>query len=161
MDRLVWAHAKYLNAQIDAGVQAVQLFDSWVGCLNEADYREFVMPHMHALIHAIKPGVPIIHFGTNTATILKAIKQAGGDVIGLDWRVDLGRGLAGIGARCGCAGQFRSGGIVRHAGQNSQAGSDDPRQGWRPAGHIFNLGHGILPTRRSIMRSHLSTRFMT
>ncbi|HOW70940.1 MAG TPA: uroporphyrinogen decarboxylase [Phycisphaerae bacterium] len=145
MDRLVCDHAKYLNAQIDAGVQAVQLFDSWVGCLNEADYREFVMPHMHALIHAIKPGVPIIHFGTNTATILKAIKQAGGDVIGLDWRVDLAEAWQELGHDVAVQGNFDP--VVLFATPariRKQAQVILDQAAGRP-GHIFNLGHGILP----------------
>lgn len=145
MDRLVWAHVKYLNAQIDAGVQAVQLFDSWVGCLNEADYREFVMPHMHALIHAIKPGVPIIHFGTNTATILRAIKQAGGDVIGLDWRVDLAEAWQELGHDVAVQGNFDP--VVLFATPariRKQVQAILDKAGGR-VGHIFNLGHGILP----------------
>lgn len=145
MDRLVWAHAKYLNAQIDAGVQAVQLFDSWVGCLNEADYREFVMPHMHTLMHAIRPGVPIIHFGTNTATILRAIKEAGGDVIGLDWRVNLAEAWQELGHDVAVQGNFDP--VVLFATPariRKQVQVILDQAGGRP-GHIFNLGHGILP----------------
>jgi len=126
-------------------VQAVQLFDSWVGCLNESDYREFVMPHMHALIHAIKPGVPIIHFGTNTATILRAIKQAGGDVIGLDWRVDLAEAWQELGHDVAVQGNFDP--VVLFATPariRKQVQAILDKAGGR-VGHIFNLGHGILP----------------
>ena len=81
------ALVKYLNAQIAAGAQAVQLFDSWVGCLSPDDYREFVLPHTQSVIRGVTPGVPVIHFGTGTATLLELMREAGGDVIGLDWRV--------------------------------------------------------------------------
>jgi hypothetical protein len=81
--------ARYLEGQIAAGAQAVQLFDSWVGALAPDDYREYVLPHTRAVIQALTPGVPVIHFGTGTAGLLPALREAGGDVIGLDWRVDL------------------------------------------------------------------------
>src|ERR1043165_4388662 len=91
------ALAKYLNAQIEAGAQAVQLFDSWVGCLSPDDYREFVLPHTQSVIRTVKPGVPVIHFGTGTAALLELMREAGGDVIGLDWRVRLDEGWQPIG----------------------------------------------------------------
>ncbi|HSV07200.1 MAG TPA: uroporphyrinogen decarboxylase, partial [Candidatus Binatus sp.] len=89
MERLTTTIAAYLNAQIAAGADAVQLFDSWVGCLAPADYRAHVLPHMRALIDAIRPGTPVIHFGTGTAGLLEAMRAGGGDVIGVDWRIDL------------------------------------------------------------------------
>ena len=79
----------YLNAQIAAGAQAVQLFDSWVGCLSPEDYRRYALPYSRQVIRALTPGTPVIHFGTQTGTFLESIREAGGDVIGLDWRVDL------------------------------------------------------------------------
>src|SRR4026208_380823 len=91
------ALAKYLNAQIAAGAQAVQLFDSWVGCLSVDDYREYVLPHTREVIRNVTPGVPVIHFGTGTATLLELMREAGGDVIGLDWRVRLDDGWRRIG----------------------------------------------------------------
>src|SRR6266852_2281973 len=95
---------KYLNAQIAAGAQAVQLFDSWIGCLGPDDYREYVLPHMRTALAAIAAaGVPVIHFGTGTSALLELMRDAGGDVIGLDWRVDLaeawGRLGPGVGVR--------------------------------------------------------------
>ena len=90
MERLAAITADYLNAQIAAGAQAVQLFDSWVGTLSPADYRQFVLPASRAVIARLAPGVPVIHFGVGTATLLPLMKEAGGDVIGLDWRVELG-----------------------------------------------------------------------
>src|SRR5213075_3032322 len=91
------ALAKYLNAQIDAGAQAVQLFDSWVGCLSPDDYREYVLPHTQRVIRNVTPGVPVIHFGTGTAGLLGLMKEAGGDVIGLDWRVRLDEAWSRLG----------------------------------------------------------------
>jgi uroporphyrinogen decarboxylase len=89
MELLVHITADYLNLQVDAGASAVQLFDSWVGSLGPDDYRRFVLPHTAALISKVKPGVPVIHFGTITGNLLELMREAGGDVIGLDWRVDL------------------------------------------------------------------------
>src|SRR5258705_13245397 len=83
--------SKYLNAQIEAGAQAVQLFDSWVGCLSPDDYREFVLPHTRSVVQDIKPGVPVIHFGTGTNALLELMREAGGDVIGIDWRWRIGK----------------------------------------------------------------------
>src|SRR6185503_20107618 len=97
MAKLVRALTGYINAQIDAGAEAVQLFDSWVGSLAPGDYRARVMPHMRQLIGGIRPGTPVIHFGTGTAGLLECMRAAGGDVIGLDWRVDLDAGWARLG----------------------------------------------------------------
>ncbi|MGH3055752.1 MAG: uroporphyrinogen decarboxylase, partial [Gaiellaceae bacterium] len=97
MRRLATAVTAYLNAQIAAGADAVQLFDSWVGCLAPDDYRRFVLPHMRTVISGITPGVPIIHFGTGTAGLLELMREAGGNVIGLDWRIDLAEGWQRIG----------------------------------------------------------------
>jgi uroporphyrinogen decarboxylase len=89
MTKLVDSLVIYLNEQVAAGAQAVQLFDSWVGCLSPHDYREFVLPHTRQVIQRIASGTPVIHFGTGTNTLLELMKEAGGDVIGLDWRVEL------------------------------------------------------------------------
>jgi uroporphyrinogen decarboxylase len=136
---------KYLNAQIDAGTQAVQLFDSWVGCLGPQDYREFVLPHTREVIQSIRPGVPVIHFGTGTAALLELMSEAGGQVIGLDWRIKLDDGWKRIGAEKAVMGNldpvtlFSSPEVIR-----SHAKRIIDEAGGRP-GHIFNLGHGILP----------------
>src|SRR5207249_785221 len=90
MTRLGDITADYVNGQIAAGAQAVQLFDSWVGTLSPADYRDGVLPYSRRLIQRLTPGVPVIHFGTGTAGLLHLMKAAGGDVIGLDWRVEIG-----------------------------------------------------------------------
>ena len=139
------ALAKYLNAQIAAGAQAVQLFDSWVGCLSPDDYREFVLPHTQSVIRNVTPGVPVIHFGTGTATLLELMREAGGDVIGLDWRVRLDEGWRRIGHDVAVMGNLDP--VVLFADQDvirAQARKILAQAGGR-AGHIFNLGHGILP----------------
>src|SRR5215203_1648341 len=136
---------KYLNAQIAAGAQAVQLFDSWVGCLSPDDYREFVLPHSRNVIRGVTPGVPVIHFGTGTATLLELMREAGGDVIGLDWRVRLDEGWRRVGQDVAVMGNLDP--VVLFAKQavlRAQAKKILEQAEGRP-GHIFNLGHGILP----------------
>ena len=137
--------SKYLNAQIEAGAQAVQLFDSWVGCLSPDDYREFVLPHTRAVIQGIQPDIPVIHFGTGTASLLELMSEAGGNVVGLDWRVPLDDGWQRVGKSKAVMGNldpvtlFSSQDVIRaHTKRilNQAAGR---------SGHIFNLGHGILP----------------
>jgi uroporphyrinogen decarboxylase len=136
---------KYLNAQIDAGAQAVQLFDSWVGCLSPDDYREFVLPHTRSIVENITPGIPVIHFGTGTGTLLELMREAGGDVMGLDWRVRLDEAWLRVGDDRAVMGNLDP--IVLFANQDqirSQAKRILQQAAGRP-GHIFNLGHGILP----------------
>jgi uroporphyrinogen decarboxylase len=144
MDVLVDASAAYLNGQVAAGAQALQLFDSWVGVLSRDDYRVFVLPHTRRLIAALTPHVPVIHFGTGTAALLPLMREAGGDVIGLDWRVDLDAGWAAVGHDRAVQGNLDP--VLLLA---PPARFRDPvkailaRAGGRP-GHIFNLGHGVL-----------------
>jgi uroporphyrinogen decarboxylase len=136
---------KYLNAQIEAGAQAVQLFDSWVGALSPDDYHEFVLPHTRAVIESIKPGVPVIHFGTGTAALLELMREAGGDVIGLDWRVRLDDAWRRVGDDVAVMGNLDPVALFAEpAVLRSQAKRVLDQAGGRP-GHIFNLGHGILP----------------
>jgi uroporphyrinogen decarboxylase len=138
--------ADYLAAQIEAGAQALQVFDSWVGALGPADYGEFVAPHMRRIFEALRPlGVPVIHFGTGTATILADMRAAGGDVIGVDWRVRLDEAWAAIGEDRGIQGNLDPA-LLLGPVERMLAGAADVlgRAGGRP-GHIFNLGHGILP----------------
>jgi uroporphyrinogen decarboxylase len=135
---------RYLNAQIAAGAQAVQLFDSWVGCLSPSDYREYVLPHTRSIIENITPNVPVLHFGTGTATLLELMRDAGGDVIGLDWRVDLREAWERLGD-VAVMGNLDP--VALFAGQDfirAQAKQILARADNRP-GHIFNLGHGIMP----------------
>lgn len=136
---------EYLNMQIDAGAHAVQLFDSWVGCLSPHEYRRFVQPYSRQVISAIKPGVPVIHFGTMTGSLLPDMRDAGGDIIGLDWRVELDTEWQRLGDGVGVQGNldpvllFTTPAEVRRGVEDVLG-----RAGGRP-GHIFNLGHGILP----------------
>ena len=139
------ALVKYLNAQVDAGAQAVQLFDSWVGALGPDDYREFVLPHSRAVIAGVKPGVPVLHFGTGTGALLELMREAGGDVIGLDWRVRLDEAWQRVGHDVAVMGNLDP--VALFANQDTlrtQAKRILDEAGGRP-GHIFNLGHGILP----------------
>jgi uroporphyrinogen decarboxylase len=136
---------KYLNAQVDAGAQAVQLFDSWVGCLSPDDYREFVLPHSRAVIQGVKPGVPVLHFGTGTGALLELMREAGGDVIGLDWRVRLDEAWQRVGHDVAVMGNLDP--VMLFASQDAlraQAKRILDQVAGRP-GHVFNLGHGILP----------------
>ena len=145
MSLITRALSKYLNAQIAAGAQAVQLFDSWVGCLSPEDYREFVLPHTRSVIQNIDAGPPVIHFGTGTAPLLELMREAGGDVIGLDWRVQLDEGWRRVGFDVGVMGNLDP--VVLFADRTqvvSRANRILDQAGGRP-GHIFNLGHGILP----------------
>jgi uroporphyrinogen decarboxylase len=137
--------ARYLNGQVAAGAQAVQLFDSWVGCLGPDDYRTFVLPHTRAVVQGLTPGVPVIHFGTGTAGLLEAMRAAGGDVIGLDWRVDLGEAWARVGHDVAVQGNLDPAALLASPAEirrRVQAILD--RAAGRP-GHVFNLGHGVLP----------------
>jgi uroporphyrinogen decarboxylase len=144
--RLTSAVIDYLNRQIAAGAHAVQLFDSWVGCLAPDDYQRFVLPHMRTLIGGITPGVPVIHFGTGTAGLLELMRQAGGDVIGLDWRIDLGEGWRRVGADVGVQGNLDPVVLFAPLPEIRDRTTRILDQVRGRHGHIFNLGHGILPT---------------
>jgi uroporphyrinogen decarboxylase len=145
MEKLTIATAAYLNNQIKAGADVVQLFDSWVGCLSRDDYKEFVLPHMKKLISQIDNDAPIIHFGTGTGAILDLIKESGSQVIGLDWRVDLAKAWRQIGYDKAVQGNldpvllFSTPSEIRRRTKKILDKAKD-----RP-GFIFNLGHGILP----------------
>jgi uroporphyrinogen decarboxylase len=143
MEVLAEATATYLNGQIDAGAQAVQLFDSWVGALAPDDYRAYVLPHTRAVIQALRAGTPVIHFGTGTATLLPLMREAGGDVIGLDWRVDLDDGWAAVGHDVGVQGNLDPAALLaKPAVFRERVRAILARASGRP-GHVFNLGHGV------------------
>ena len=145
MERLVRVIAAYLNGQIAAGAQVVQLFDSWVGCLSPADYRTFILPYMQTLIQGITPGTPVIHFGTETAGLLELLAEAGGDVIGVDWRIDLDVAWQRIGEKRAVQGNLDPVTLFApRAELRCQVERILQAVAGRP-GHIFNLGHGILP----------------
>ena len=136
----------YLTAQVEAGVDAVQIFDSWVGALNAQDYREFIMPHTKRIFERIAPlGVPTIHFGVGTGSILAEIREAGGDVIGADWRTPIDEAWERIGTDRAVQGNLDPTVLLGPLDRIFEAVDDVlDRVGGRP-GHIFNLGHGILP----------------
>ncbi len=145
MSLVARALVKYLNAQIEAGAQAVQLFDSWVGALSADDYREYVLPHTCDVIAQLKPGVPVIHFGTGTAALLELMREAGGDVIGIDWRVRLDQAWQRIGYNRAIMGNLDPVTLFADVAKlRTHARRILDLAGGRP-GHIFNLGHGILP----------------
>ncbi len=136
----------YLTAQIEAGAEAVQLFDSWVGALSEADYREFVLPHVRRIFTGLATlGAPTLHFGTGTGHLLGAQREAGGDVIGLDWRLTLDEGWRRVGLDGAVQGNLDPT-LLFAPRERLLAAVDDvlARAAGRP-GHVFNLGHGILP----------------
>lgn len=144
-ERLATTVSDYLTAQIEAGVDAVQVFDSWVGALAPDDYREFVLPHTARIFEAIAGQVPTIHFGTGTATLLEDLRNAGGDVIGIDWRSPLDEGWARIGHDRAVQGNLDPTLLLGPTDRMFQAVDDIlSRANGRP-GHVFNLGHGILP----------------
>ena len=145
LQRLSQLITKYLNCQIAAGAQAVQLFDSWAGCLTPGDYQHFVLPYTRAVIAGITPGVPVISFSTGTAGLLKHIRAAGGDVIGLDWRINLDEGWATVGHDVAVQGNLDPVALFAPPKEiRSRVADVLDRAGNRP-GHIFNLGHGVLP----------------
>jgi uroporphyrinogen decarboxylase len=136
----------YLTAQVEAGAQALQLFDSWAGALSEDEYREYVLPHSRRIFQRLAPlGVPTIHFGVGTHHMLEAIREAGGDVTGLDWRTPLDEGWRRLGADAAIQGNldptllFAPLSVLRRRVCEILARAEG-----RP-GHIFNVGHGILP----------------
>lgn len=139
--------AEFLTAQVEAGAQAIQLFDSWVGHLGASDYREFVLPHTRRIFEALEGlGVPTIHFGVGTTTILPDMREAGGDVIGADWRVPLDEAWALIGHDRGIQGNLDPTLLLGPPDRMLAAAGDVLDRAGGRAGHIFNLGHGIVPS---------------
>lgn len=144
MDRFARAVGAYLNAQIDAGAQAVQLFDSWVGCLSPSDYVRYVQPHVRTVFAAIGDRVPAIHFGQGNAELLPAIRDAGGHVISVDWRIELSRAWERVGHDRAIQGNLDPISILApREVMTSRAQAVLDEAAGRP-GHVFNLGHGIL-----------------
>jgi len=146
MRKLVEVTAEFSAAQARAGADAIQIFDSWVGCLSVEDYRRFVLPHTAALVKRVQEnGAPTIYFGTDTAALLPAINETGADVIGLDWRIPLDQGWKALDYRCAVQGNLDP--VLLFVGwEELRLRTEHILQlaGGRP-GHIFNLGHGILP----------------
>jgi uroporphyrinogen decarboxylase len=144
MSRLVRMIQRYLRAQVEAGAQVLQLFDSWVGGLGPDDYRTYVQPHMRAIFEALRD-VPTIHFGTGTSALLESMAEAGGDVMGIDHRMSLADAWRRLGPGRGVQGNLDSARVLAgwdatEAGARSVLAAAAGRRG-----HIFNLGHGVLP----------------
>jgi uroporphyrinogen decarboxylase len=138
--------ADYLMAQVEAGAQALQIFDSWAGALGRADYREFALPHTSRIFSALKSsGVPLIHFGVGTAVILRDIVENGADVIGVDWRQPIDESWAIIGHDRAIQGNLDPALLLGPQDRLFAATSDILRRAAGRPGHIFNLGHGVLP----------------
>ena len=145
MGKLSSVLADYLVAQIRAGAQAVQIFDSWVGALSPQDYEKFVLPYSQKVLQAAKnENVPVIHFGTNTTTLLPLMKRAGGDVIGLDWRIPLDDGWSLLGDDVAVQGNLDPITLFAPLSEIKARVHDVLRRANGRPGHIFNLGHGIL-----------------
>ena len=145
-ERFASLMADYMRAQIEAGAQAIQIFDSWVGALSRADYREFALPHTKRIFDALADtGVPLVHFAVNTAAILPDFAQAGGDVIGVDWRLPLDEAWAVVGTGRGLQGNLDPALLLGPPDRLFAAAGDVLRRAGGRPGHIFNLGHGVLP----------------
>ena len=144
MEMVTEALTDYLVSQVEAGAQAAQIFDSWVGVLSPADYERYVMPYSHKMIQAVqKEDAPVLHFGTNTATLLSLMKRAGGNVIGLDWRMPLDQGWDLLGKDIAVQGNLDPMALFApHSILEEKVKDVLARAAGRP-GHIFNLGHGI------------------
>jgi uroporphyrinogen decarboxylase len=138
--------ADLARRQVEAGAEAIQVFDSWVGALAPADYRRHCLPHTRAVLAAIRAaGVPAIHFGTGTAGFLEDLRDAGGDVIGLDWRVDLDVAWGRVGADRGVQGNLDPHVLLAPWPTVAERARDVLRRAGGRPGHVFNLGHGVLP----------------
>jgi uroporphyrinogen decarboxylase len=146
MNKLTDVLTDYLLAQVHAGVQAVQVFDSWVGALCPQDYVDFVQPYSRRMLQAAQAtGVPVIHFGTDTTTLLPAMRAAGGTVLGVDWRIPLDEGWKLIGHDIAIQGNLDPAVLFAPLPEIKKRVEEILRRAGGKPGHIFNLGHGILP----------------
>jgi len=143
LEKLADVFAMYVAAQVEAGADAIQLFDSWAGILSPTDYDEFAAPYSRQVLRAAD--VPTIHFGTGTAGLLTHMRDAGGDVIGLDWRVELDRAWASVGLDRGVQGNLDPAVLLAPWQRVEAAAADVLRRANGRRGHVFNLGHGVLP----------------
>jgi uroporphyrinogen decarboxylase len=146
MDKFARVVTGYLRRQIQAGAQTVQVFDSWIGCLSPNDYAEYVLPHVQLIFTGLKgEGVPLIYFGTGTAGLLALMREAGADVVGVDWRVHLDEAWSIIGERTAIQGNLDPVALFGPLHEIERRVEDVLRRAAGRNGHIFNLGHGILP----------------
>jgi len=146
MGKLAAVTTAYSAEQVRAGADVIQIFDSWVGCLSVEDYRRYVLPHVTRMVKELqKTGAPIIYFGTDSATLLPAMKETGADVIGLDWRIPLDEGWSRLDHQCAVQGNLDPVLLFAEWKELKARAEDILRRAGGRAGHIFNLGHGILP----------------
>jgi uroporphyrinogen decarboxylase len=146
MDKLTLTVISYLSAQIRAGVQAVQIFDTWAGVLTPFDYKEVVLPYVKKAISELKKeGVPIIYFANDCAGIIKEIRKSGADVIGIDWKIDIGDAIKKLGKKVVVQGNLDPCALFLSKEEIEERVKDILWKGESAKGHIFNLGHGILP----------------
>lgn len=144
METLTSTLIKYLNAQIEAGCQAVQVFDSWAGCLSPADYCEFALPHTKAVIDGVAGNAPVINFLTGNPALLPYMASAGGQIVGLDWRVDMADSRKLLGPDRAVQGNLDPVSLLADL-DTLKARAKAVIDGAGPTGHIFNLGHGVFP----------------
>jgi uroporphyrinogen decarboxylase len=144
MERFARAITRYLNAQIAAGAQCVQLFDSWVGCLGPEDYRRFVLPFVRRIVTELTPGVPVIHFGTGNPALLPLQAECGSRVVGVDWRIRLDEAWQTVGYDRAVQGNLDPCVLLADRGEIRRRAQEVLNQAAGRPGHIFNLGHGVL-----------------
>lgn len=145
LDKLTTFTCEYLSGQIEAGADCYQIFDSWVGCLSPDDYVEYVQPFSRRIFDTVR-GAPAIHFGTGTAMLLEAMRDAGGDVIGCDWRINLDEAWRRVGYDRAIQGNLDPCVLLSNKSEIKHRVELILRQAERRPGHIFNLGHGVLPS---------------
>jgi uroporphyrinogen decarboxylase len=146
MYKLIAVTAEYSAAQVRAGADVIQIFDSWVGCLSVEDYRRYVLPFVATLVKRLqKTGAPIIYFGTDSATLLPSMSETEAEVIGLDWRIPLDEGWTRLNHRCAVQGNLDPVLLFADWKELKSRAEDILRRAAGRPGHIFNLGHGILP----------------
>jgi len=147
MSKLSAVVVEYLRVQCRAGAQAIQLFDSWVGCLSPGDYEEYVLPHVQSIFSALRvEGIPLIYFGTGTTGLLPLMRKAGSDVMGVDWRIRLDEGWNLVGHDMAIQGNLDPMVLFASEKEIERRIREIMQQAAGRPGHIFNLGHGILPT---------------
>jgi uroporphyrinogen decarboxylase len=144
MERLSRAVTRYLNAQIAAGAQCVQLFDSWVGCLGPDDYRRYVLPYVKSIVAGLTPGVPVINFATGNPALIPLLAEAGGQVIGIDWRVRLDEAWKTVGYDRAVQGNLDPLVLLADKAEIRRRAREVLNQAGGRPGHIFNLGHGVV-----------------
>src|SRR5450755_1749376 len=146
MQKLVAVTAEYSAEQVRAGADIIQIFDSWVGCLSVEDYRRYVLPHATDMVKRLQTtGVPVIYFGTDSSTLLPSMQETGAEVVGLDWRIPLDTGWQSLGFRGAVQGNLDPVLLFADWKELKSRAEDILRRAAGRPGHIFNLGHGILP----------------